>query len=242
MQRRPPIGSPHCASQNVQADLVIGDAPVRVGSPGDRSSLGSARVEDPSALQTCPPGIPGGPGTVRPPAATKLSLRERGRVRSKLSTTAFGPTPGRRSAPGALLGTPRRCTSLHVVHVKHNLRYRVGEPVSEAVPSRGFARSARPHIRREAAARATRQVSPLRPCAPRPPRRGRLCKKRDSARRHASPAIGRRARLRPGRPRRSRSTSHAFRTDLRLGDISIARLDSGDYRSRRSDSPKELRP
>ena len=138
LQRRPPIGSPHCARQNVQADLVIGDAPVRVGSPGDRSSLGSARSEDPSARQTCPRGIPGGPATVRPPAATKLSLRERGRVRSRLSTTAFGPTPGRRSAPGALLGTPRRCTSLRVVHVRHNLRYRVGEPVSEAVPSRGF--------------------------------------------------------------------------------------------------------
>ena len=43
----------------------------------------------------------------------------------------------------ALLGTPRRCTSLHVVHVKHNLRYRVGEPVSEAVPFTWFSRAQR---------------------------------------------------------------------------------------------------
>ena len=35
----------------------------------------------------------------------------------------------------------------------------------------------------------------------------------------AEPCLRRRARLRPGRPRRSRSTSHTFRADLRLGDI-----------------------
>ena len=137
LQRRPPIGSPHCASQNVHADLVIGDAPVRVGCPGDRSSLGSARSEDPSARQTCPPGDPwraghcqAASGDQAQPAGTRPSEIQAiydslwANAREKICT--WGPA-GNPKTPAFTSFTSST-----------NLRYRVGEPVSEAVPSRGF--------------------------------------------------------------------------------------------------------
>lgn len=51
------IGSP-TAHAKTSRRTSSPDAPVRVGCLGDRSSLGSARGDDPSALQTLPPGDP----------------------------------------------------------------------------------------------------------------------------------------------------------------------------------------
>jgi hypothetical protein len=51
--------------------------------------------------------------------------------------------------PSTRLSTPR---ALHVVHVEHDLTYRVGEPVSVRGRSfTWFTRSVRPHINAEAA-------------------------------------------------------------------------------------------
>ena len=80
---------PHCARQNVQADLIIRDAPVRVDCPGDRSpSVAHVATIRPPAPDV-PPGDPRQAGHRHAASGEQAQPAKRGRVRSKLSSTAF---------------------------------------------------------------------------------------------------------------------------------------------------------
>ena len=174
LQRRPPIGSPIAQARTSR----------RTSSSASRSGSAVQAIEAPSVAHVArirPPArrAPGGSLAGRPlsgrqrrqaqPAGTRPSEIQAiydslwANAGEKICTwgPARNPKTAQRSRRSRQAQTsdiasvsPSQRPSLHVV----------------------FARSARPHIRHEAAARARRQVSPLRTCAPRPPRRGRLCK------------------------------------------------------------------